>query len=113
MIDSRQEIQSVEDQYIIIKNTGRRLALPTFVNLRLVFPSTETPVLSVFLFLRPSPDAYDGLGINAPVTNTDAAKIAIIPKVFELIILYSIYSFHIQLYDKFPDAAKHVCYVLA
>ena len=54
-----------------------------FFSLRIVFPSPETPSLSLW-----SPDAYDGAAINAPVTNMDAAKMAIIPKVFELIILY-------------------------
>ena len=49
-----------------------------------MFPFPETPSLSLWPF-----DAYDGVATNAPVTNTDAAKMAIILKViFELIILY-------------------------
>jgi hypothetical protein len=60
------------------------LAFPLLICITIVFPSPETPPLSLC-----PPDAYEGAAINEPVTNIDAAKMAKIPKVvFELIIMY-------------------------
>src|SRR5215217_7795390 len=66
------------------------LVFPLLICIITVFPSPEMPSL-LLSSLRLSPDAYDddGAATSEPVTKTDAAKMAINPKVvFEVIILY-------------------------
>ena len=78
--------------FVAVTSEPKALAPPLLICIVMVFPSPETPSLLLSLCL--SPDAYDGAESSAPVTNMDAAKMAIIPKVvFELIILYYAVTF--------------------
>ena len=88
--DANLKVKQLLCVFVAVTSELLALAFPLLFCMMIVFPSPETPS---FLSLWPF-DAYEGVEINEPVTNTDAAKIAITAKVvFELIILYYLVAF--------------------
>ena len=83
--DANLKVRQLLCVFVAVTSEPLAFASPLLICMVIVFPSPETPSLSLCL----SPEAYDdGTAINEPVTKTDAAKMAIILKlVFELIIL--------------------------